>query len=102
MTYDGNVTFEWDPEKDLRNRRKHGIGFADAVRIFESEAECLDLWDDSHPGGEERFITIGPLDDRLVLVVWTERDVDTVRVITARWATRGERDLYRRRMEEET
>ena len=100
MTYDGDVKFSWDPEKDLNNRRKHGIGFADAVRVFESDTECLDIRDDSHSGGEERFITIGPRGDRLVLVVWTERDLETVHVISARWATRRERGLYQRRMEE--
>ena len=94
------MKFSWDPEKDLNNRRKHGIGFADAVRVFESDTECLDIRDDSHSGGEERFITIGPRGDRLVLVVWTERDLETVHVISARWATRRERGLYQRRMEE--
>ena len=101
MTYDPGVNFEWDPDKDLRNRQKHGIGFAEAVRVFDSEDQCLDIYDDEHGGVEERFITIGPLGDDLVLVVWTERELDTIRVISARWATTLERDRYRQHMENE-
>lgn len=95
------MNFVWDPDKDLRNRQKHGIGFAEAVRVFDAEDHCLDIYDEEHSDDEERFITIGPLADDLVLVVWTERELETVRVISARWATAMERDLYRKHMENE-
>ena len=99
MTYHWAVDFEWNPTKDLENQRKHGISFAEAVRVFDSEKLCLDVFDEAHSDAEERFITIGPVRDDLVLVVWTEREIDVVRVISARWATATERDLYRRHME---
>jgi hypothetical protein len=99
MTYPEVVDFEWNPANDLENQRKHGISFADAVRVFDSEELCLDIFDEVHSDTEERFITIGPVRDGLVLVVWTEREMDIVRVIGARWATTTERDLYRRHME---
>ena len=93
------MEFEWDPAKDLENQRKHGLSFGDAVRVFDSEDLCLDIFDESHSDTEERFITIGPVHDGLVLVVWTEREMDIVRLISARWATASERDLYRQHME---
>lgn len=94
------MEFEWDPAKDLDNQRKHGLSFVEAARVFEAEELCLDIFDESHSDIEERFITIGPLLDGLVLVVWTEREVDIVRLISARWATAAERDLYRHQMED--
>ena len=99
MTYHEGVDFGWDPAKDLENQRKHGISFAEAARVFDSEEQCLDIFDEAHSDAEERFITIGPVRDDLVLVVWTEREIDVVRVISARWASAQERDLYRRHME---
>jgi len=102
LTYPWGVDFEWDRAKDLENQRKHGISFAEAVRVFDSEERCLDIFDEVHSDAEERFITIGPVRDDLVLVVWTERELDVVRVISARWATAAERDLYRRHMENES
>jgi len=90
MTYPWAVDFEWDPAKDRENQRKHGISFADAVRVFDSEELCLDIFDEAHSDAEERF---------MVLVVWTEREMDSIRIISARWATHREQDLYRRQME---
>ena len=52
-----------------------------------------------HSIEEERFIAIGPIRRGLVLVVWTERSEDTIRIISARWATKTERRSYREYME---
>ena len=93
------MTFDWDPDKEAANRRRHGLGFEEAVRVFEREAECLEIFDEDHSTLEERFITIGPVASGLVLVVWTERDVDVVRVISARYATVREQELFRSHME---
>lgn len=93
------MDFEWDPEKNRRNQAKHRIAFDDAIRVFDGGAECLEIFDEAHSTFEERFITIGPVDGRLALVVWTERDSGAVRVISARWATPRERRLFQRRME---
>lgn len=92
------MRFEWDLNKAETNRRKHGVSFEEAVEVFENDA-ALEIFDEAHSDFEDRFITIGPVSDGLVLVVWTEREADIVRVISARWATHRERSLYRREME---
>lgn len=86
--------FEWDPQKERANARKHGVSFAQARRLLESNANYLELFDEGHSVDEDRFIAIGPIDEGLILVVWTERMKDVVRIISARWATSGERHLY--------
>ena len=93
------MKFEWDPEKSRTNQQKHGVSFDDAVRVFEADDEALELFDELHSDFEDRFITIGPIRGGLVLVVWTERLEDIIRVISARWATLAERRLYQRHME---
>jgi uncharacterized DUF497 family protein len=55
----------------------------------------MEIFDREHSVTEDRFIAIGPIRRGLVLVVWTERDEETVRIIGARWATETERMLYR-------
>lgn len=86
---------EWDPRKDESNRRKHGVGFAEASELFTSGREFLELFDHAHSRDEERFIAIGPVRRGVVLVVWTERVEETIRIISARWATKREQELYR-------
>jgi uncharacterized protein len=88
------MEFEWDAGKDRRNLEKHGLSLQDAARVFDAEERCLEIYDAAHSDIEERFITIGPLGDRLVIVVWTERESCAVRLISARFATPGERALY--------
>ena len=86
----------WDQAKDRANRKKHGVSFAEAQALLSSEADevRLDILDDTHSADEDRFISIGPIARGLVLVVWTERREDVVRIISARWATRRESELY--------
>ena len=93
------MEFEWDPAKSEANKQKHGLDFREASAVFANEALCLDLYDETHSDIEERFITIGPVRAGLVLVVWTERHLDTIRIISARFATTREAALYHRRME---
>lgn len=93
------MAFEWDESKDAANRRKHGIGFAEAIEVFERVDDALEIFDEQHSDHEDRFITIGPIRRGLVMVVWTERVEDVVRVISARFATPAERRLYRQHME---
>ena len=90
---------EWDQDKDRDNQQKHGVTFAEATRVFDSDGQCLEFYDEAHSDFEERFITIGPIPPGLVLVVWTEREPDTVRIISPRWANLSERTLYRSHME---
>ena len=93
------MRFEWDPAKDQANQRKHDVGFSEAKELLESDVDYLEIYDEAHSAEEERFIAIGPIRRGLVLVVWTERSEDTIRIISARWATKNERRLYRQHME---
>ena len=84
----------WDPAKAESNVRKHGVSFEEASELFTSGVDFLEIFDDAHSESEERFIAIGPIRRGLVLVVWTERDDETVRIISARWAMPRERELF--------
>ena len=63
--------------------------------MFHRGDDYLEIFDDAHSDEEDRFIAIGPIKKGLVLVVYTERDEETIRLISARWATKREADLYR-------
>lgn len=84
----------WDPAKDRANVEKHGISFSEAAELFRSGVEYLELFDEAHSVDEDRFLAIGPISRGLVLVVHTEQDDDTLRIISARWATKAERELF--------
>jgi uncharacterized DUF497 family protein len=89
----GEVT--WDRAKNLANQKRHGISFQEASELFRSGVDYLEQFDDDHSDVEDRFIAIGPIRRGLVMVVWTERDGDVVRIISARWATGNEQTLFR-------
>jgi hypothetical protein len=93
------VEFEWDHEKDLGNQRKHGVSFEEARRLFESGVDYLEIFDAEHSEVEDRFIAIGPIEQGLVVVVYTEREDDVIRIIGARMTSERERALYRSYME---
>ena len=80
----------WDEAKNRADRRNHGISFDEAAQLFRSGVDYLEVLDEAHSDFEDPFV----VKRGLVLVVWTERDEDTVRIISARWATAKERDLY--------
>jgi uncharacterized protein len=86
------MRYEWDTGKAESNRRKHGVRFADAVAAFADESALTVAAPDA---AEERYVTIG-MDAlaRLVVVVFTWRGPDTIRLISARRATRGEAAWY--------
>ncbi len=94
MTYTRGVRITWDETKNVTNRRKHGVSFEDAQELLLSDGHHFVIFDEEHSSDEDRFISIGPICRGLVLVVWTERDVDVVRIISARWATPSERRLF--------
>ena len=85
----------WDHAKNLANQKKHGVSFEEARELLTSGVDSYEIFDDAHSEVEERVISIGPIQRGMVLVVWTERDEDVVRIISARWATRREQTLYR-------
>ncbi|MFP4006895.1 MAG: BrnT family toxin [Spirulinaceae cyanobacterium] len=85
------MTYQWDTDKADANLRKHGIDFADSVSVFSDD---LALTIEDRRFEEERYITIG-LDAfaRILVVVYTWRG-DEIRIISARKATRTERQQY--------
>lgn len=102
MTHDSSVRFEWDDAKNGANQKKHGVAFDEARELFTSGADYLQIFDAYHSDEEDRFIAIGPIKRGLVLVVWTERDEGTIRIISARWATQRERTKYLEHVERMT
>ena len=86
------MDFEWDPGKARDNLCKHGVDFADAVIALEDE-NALTIEDSGH--AEPRFKTLGMGPTLNVLfVVHCERSSDCIRIISARKATRREREYY--------
>lgn len=85
------MQFEWDEEKAALNLKKHGVRFETAARVFCDENR-IELFDSIHSDEEERYNTIGMVDN-IPFVVYTERK-NRVRLISARPANRKERRLY--------
>lgn len=85
------MNYQWDENKAKTNLKKHHVDFADAVTVFNDEA-ALTVEDD-YPD-EERYVTIG-LDalGRILVVIYTWRG-ESIRLISARKATRQERKQY--------
>ncbi len=94
------MEFEWDETKDRSNQRKHGLSFAEAKQFLESGGDYLEIFDADHSQIEDRFIAIGPVDRGIVVVVYTERDEDRIRIIGARFANKREQDLFRSHMDQ--
>jgi len=85
--------FEWDGEKARSNLRKHGVDFADAVAVFEDE-EALTMPDQISAVDEQRFVALGrDARRRILVVVYTWRE-ESIRLVSARLAMRGERGQY--------
>ncbi len=86
------MRFEWDEDKRRTNLRKHGFDFRDAWKVFETP--MLVAPDDRQDYGEDRWIGIGMLETRVVVVVFTERGEDTLRIISMMKAVSDERERY--------
>ena len=88
------MRFEWDPSKAAENLVKHGVSFEEAATVFRDTLSATGA-DPDHSFSEERFITFGiSSDGRLLVVAHTDRDDDTIRIISARRATPHEREIY--------
>jgi uncharacterized DUF497 family protein len=89
--------FEWDPRKAKSNADKHGVPFDEAVTVF-LDADALDGPDLQHSTHELRFRRLGrSAEGRILMVVYTQRgaeDAETIRIISARRASRQERTAY--------
>ena len=89
------MKFEWDEEKCQANIDKHGLSFADAWIVFANET--LTFPDDRENYGGKRFITLGNLVGRIVVVVHAQREEFT-RIISMRKANARERKIYQERL----
>ena len=85
------MEFEWDDEKERINMKKHGISFLDAEDIFD-DINRMERYDLEHSNQEDRWQTLGLVDD-VLFVVYTERE-DVTRIISARVAEPFERRIY--------
>jgi uncharacterized protein len=91
--------FEWDENKNRRNIRKHGLDFADAKDMFYG---ILLVSPDVREGyGEDRWVGIGAIRGRTTVVVFTEREPETIRIISLRKATRRESKQYKKAVEDQ-
>jgi len=86
------VRFDWDPIKSERNRQERGFGFDFAALIF--EGATIEWPDDRRDYGEARVRAIGEADGLVLYVIFTDRG-DVRRIISARLASRKERDQWR-------
>jgi uncharacterized DUF497 family protein len=85
--------FEWDSDKGEANNEKHGISFEDASELF--DAPFLRLRSDR--SGEIRWIALGKAQERVIAVIYTERE-GRIRIISARMARTNEREIYQQRI----
>ena len=87
------MRFDWDPRKAAANQRKHSVSFEEASTVF-ADDYSLTGTDPDHSAAEERFITFGMSQSGRLLVVSHTEQGDTIRIFSARRATRSERKLY--------
>lgn len=87
------MRYTWDPEKDARDRRKHGLSLADGIDALEDPLQ--DSWiDDRYNYGEERIVTLGVSNNGVLYVVSTEWTENWTRLISVRKANYHEVKRY--------
>ncbi len=93
-----DIQFEWDSAKASANLRKHGVAFEEAETVFSDELALL-IDDPDHSDEEDRFVLLGlSAAPRILAVVHAYRSAqDTIRIISARKATKAERTTYVKR-----
>lgn len=85
------MRYEWDENKRKANSEKHGVDFADAERF--EWLTAIEAIDNRFPYGEERFVAIGLIGNRLHVLIYTRRR-GTIRLISLRRANKRERAYY--------
>lgn len=93
------MNFEWSQNKNEANIRKHDLDFSDAWTVF--EAPMLIEVDDRDDYGETRFIGVGFLRDLVVLLVFSEKESDIIRIISLRRAVKYEREKFFKYLQDE-
>jgi uncharacterized DUF497 family protein len=93
------MRFEWDENKNAGNIRKHGLDFADVWQVFQNP--MLVKLDDREDYDEDRWIGIGIISSGIVVVfIFTEKDQETIRMISMRKATKNERTRYEKAIQD--
>jgi len=90
--------FEWDPDKARANCRKHGVAFEQAATVFR-DPRAVSMYDDTHSGKEDRWITMGVSAGGGLLVVHHTFEEETanrvrIRIFSSRRATKKEIRQY--------
>ncbi len=85
------MEFQWDETKRKSNLHNHGIDFVGIEKAF--EGETVTIFDNRFDYGEERFVTLGLLDNRVVAIAHTESD-EVIRIISVRKRTKHEESNY--------
>jgi len=88
------MEFEWDETKRMTNISKHGLDFVDGLKAFQNR--LLVRRDSRKEYGEDRWQGIGEIEDQIVVLVFTERSLEKIRIISIRKANKYERDGYER------
>jgi uncharacterized DUF497 family protein len=83
--------YEWDEAKRQSNIQKHGIDFRGIERVF--AGETVTTLDDRFDYGESRYVTVGVLSGRVVVIAHTETQ-EVIRIISVRKATKHEATSY--------
>ena len=87
------MRFEWDEAKNQLNIEKHKLSFNDAKQIFEQPLVINE--DTRFTYQEKRYIGYGKIDGRLMCVVYTERHLNRIRIISFRKANNREKEYYK-------
>jgi uncharacterized protein len=90
-SYSSYMRYEWDEAKRLSNIQKHGIDFVGIEKVF--AGTTLTILDDRFDYGESRFITLGLLSGRVVVIAHAETP-QAIRIISVRKATKNEEASY--------
>jgi len=85
------MQFTWDEGKRQANRKKHGLDFRDAHKVF--AGATFSFHDTRFDYGEDRFVTLGLLDAEVVIIVHAETR-NEIRIISMRKGTKDEQEIF--------
>jgi uncharacterized DUF497 family protein len=88
------MKFVWDVKKNLDNIKKHRLSFIQAIPAF-SDPLRKEYYDGRHSSlGEDRLLLVGFAENSILLISFTEPELETVRIISARKATNHEAEVF--------
>jgi uncharacterized DUF497 family protein len=92
--YNAGMKLEWDASKAALNLQNHGVSFEDAALVFYDHGR-IETYDGREDYSEDRWATIGLVAWSVLYVVYTVREEETIRIISARKAVPHEQKQYR-------